>query len=503
MMLRLRYLYAFLLLVGGSSLLFAQYQPTVIEGANWVQIDTRASGIENYGFTHHLEGDTLVGEIVYKKLYRRWLYFDWNDYFLWTPVAPYNVSKDKTLVGLLRENIEEERLYGRYVKRGEWTSDTLLHDFSLTVGDTLIGARFAPEEVGLQQIIEATGQREVFGAVRNFQTAAREYAQGVVSLNYGPFSGGVSAFTNDGRTFVIDHCVGEYGDCNVRVIDPATTPYQPMAIDSANWVIFDAGRDDNGERKHRIMSIQGDSIVEGVTYKKLFRRTYLPDDPSNFWNAAPPYPVGEGALYALLRDDTLAQTVYGRFVEATLANEYPGELVIHDFSGNTGDTINTPMWCEGEDVERVEWIDLYGKTRKWQFIDLEEAFVSGIGKIRGGGGIFSANNRCGIGGGTIIDYCVGPDADCNIGRPNSLEDFSPEHRLTLHPNPVPATLSVQLSSPLPSEVAVTLYDLNGRALRRAEFQDNLSWELADLPSGVYVAVFTHEGARVVRKVVKE
>ncbi|SEQ26001.1 T9SS type A sorting domain-containing protein [Neolewinella agarilytica] len=97
--------------------------------------------------------------------------------------------------------------------------------------------------------------------------------------------------------------------------------------------------------------------------------------------------------------------------------------------------------------------------------------------------------------------------DCGAVEPGdfpvSTDTEEKNFSLTLHPNPVPATLNVQLSSPLPSEVAVTLYDLNGRALRQAKFRDNLSWELADLAPGVYVAVFTHEGARVVRKVVKE
>jgi len=335
----------------------AQYLPTAVEGAKWAMVDTRHEFSNRNSILFSIEGDSIVEEITYKKLYRRTLYYDWGDQYsssrIW-PAAPYYVSNQRELQGLLRDDTLSQRLYGRfYFGRENVWSDTLIHDFSQGIGDTLKGLLFdqsAPLE------ISEIGFEEKFGAVRAFQKSARSYWQGIGGENYGPFSGGSYFFTNDGTNRVAYHCVGSYQDCDIVIVEPDSVPYQPTAIEGANWIIFDTQLK-NDERQHRILSIRGDTLAGGLNYKKLYRRRYLPRDETNAWNALPPYPTDDQPyLLALIRDDTSEQRVYAKLVAPEYADQYPEELLIHDFSFNTGDSITGALWCGKKEVKVVEWV---------------------------------------------------------------------------------------------------------------------------------------------------
>lgn len=167
-----------------AALMAQEYRPTAVEGANWVHTNTRASGVENYSYVIELAGDTVVDNIEYKKVYRRNMYFDWLDRYVFRPEPPYNVSNQKRFIGMVRDDTASRQLFGRYFLEGNSLSaDVMLHDFSLGVGDTLRGEFFAVG--GDAQVINQAGDEFSYGATRLTQRAARSYYEGVVSSNYG------------------------------------------------------------------------------------------------------------------------------------------------------------------------------------------------------------------------------------------------------------------------------------------------------------------------------
>lgn len=299
------------------------------------------------------------------------------------------------------------------------------------------------------------------------------------------------------RFFVVMVFLG-IGGCSLL-----NAQYQPTAVEGANWVLINS--EINFPYRAYILRIEGDTLVGEYAYKKLYRYTIDYIEVQTSPPLEPPYDLlPDRELIALLRDDMGTRSVFGRVPMNQLDSEFSTDTLIHDYSLEVADTL-LGIFFGTEDIALpitetgVE--NRYGIERRCQKA-YNLTFCEGIGSSEFGpvsGGSSLILNMYEY---KLMDHCVGDFPECGLII-SSLNELSESVSLTLHPNPVPATLNVQLSSPLPSEVAVTLYDLNGRTLRQAELRDNLSWELADLPSGVYVAVFTHEGARVVRKVVKE
>jgi|GEM_PF-3188599 len=122
--------------------------------------------------------------------------------------------------------------------------------------------------------------------------------------------------------------------------------YRPMAVDSAHWIVKLA----DGGMSWAVLDLWeyyclGDTVIEDIAYKKVFRRELEPTmDP-------PPFtPVSSYNLYGFLRDDTLNKKVYARS-EVTYYNgcQQWEETMLFDFSQQIGDTLmqcNLPYFYE-------------------------------------------------------------------------------------------------------------------------------------------------------------
>ncbi|MTB50645.1 T9SS type A sorting domain-containing protein [Lewinella sp. W8] len=482
------------------------YAPTALEGANWVQINTRASGSENYGFVQRLEGDTVVGNYTYKKLYRYRMYHDWwNIFDTDSPAPPYYVAQERKLVALLWDDVAGKRVLGRYWTLADtFSSDTLLHDYSLVEGDIMQGAFFKPEASPIE--IYSITEEERWGQIRRVIEGDREYIEGVGSLNYGPQSGGLRYRTQDGVTLVLDYCVGELSDCNINVVIPEATPYQPLAVENANWVVWD-NQPEGLLTGHRIMSIRGDTMVEGNMYKKLFRRQYLPVNPDYpYPNDVPPYSTsGPTKLWALLRDDTLRQRVYARLIDPDFATAYPGEILLYDFTLAAGDSLPFDSRCNTGGIDLVRWVEYGGALRKYQVIN-RDVMVSGIGRLRGRfAGVVNLDADCEspIIRAYVANYCVGDDADCGITRPNAVSAIFPNHEISLFPNPVRDQLLIRATPAFLHPVTLTLHNGRGQVLRKDLLTGHQSFDLSTYPAGLYYVALTDQHRTVTHKVVKQ
>ncbi|MBC6994030.1 T9SS type A sorting domain-containing protein [Neolewinella lacunae] len=210
----------FFLLLGSSLSVGAQYIPTAVEGANWVLLN---SNTPNYadGFTvfaQVIAGDSIVDGRHYKKLYQHRIVY--VDTAMGPRLAPpYQVLPERELIGLLRDDTTNQRVYGRvhrfYSESRALSPDTLLQDYNLEVGDTVRGYYFFDFDPFRITVTEK-GSINIFGAERPYlSTYGYDFYQGVGSEEYGPLSGGSYFRTNMYSYRLIDYCVGEFSDCDL------------------------------------------------------------------------------------------------------------------------------------------------------------------------------------------------------------------------------------------------------------------------------------------------
>lgn len=177
-----------------------EYQPTAVEGANWIIVDSETPYYPNATFVRYIEGDTIIDGVDYKKMYQRVI--DYVEEQFGPPLEPpYNLLPGKDLIAVLRDDLLARRVYGRttnfYLGTPELSVDTLFHDYSLGVGDTLVGFYFngdfalAPSSL----VIDGVGEEECYGRICRYQQIGNaRFYEGIGSPHLGPTSGGILFF---------------------------------------------------------------------------------------------------------------------------------------------------------------------------------------------------------------------------------------------------------------------------------------------------------------------
>ena len=216
------YLFTFITFYVVFSSLSAQdqpYLPTAVEGATWIIQDSETPHFPYISFVRRIEGDTVVGGRTYKKLYQQ-VIDHIRDESTDPPLAsPYEVFPERELIALLRDSIAARSVYGMarntFNESPEFSPDALLHDYSLAVGDTLVGANFMNYSFDVM-VIDETGIEDRFGGPRPYQAYFVErFYEGVGSWEFGPTSGGSSLEVACCINRLIDYCVGDLESCQV------------------------------------------------------------------------------------------------------------------------------------------------------------------------------------------------------------------------------------------------------------------------------------------------
>lgn len=155
--------YLFLLTIYPCLVYTQNYLPMHLEtGTVWYEVaslglgDTPGSeGSSNTGFSYTLQGDTLVEGVLYQKVYhqldwfhRRSIHYNGDEAII--DIVEYNYDEPATLIGGLRQDTLEQKVYYRSWEPEDWNSgfciathptyneDELLYDFSIEVGDTIL-----------------------------------------------------------------------------------------------------------------------------------------------------------------------------------------------------------------------------------------------------------------------------------------------------------------------------------------------------------------------------
>jgi hypothetical protein len=140
----------------------AQYQPTAIEGANWIIFSITNTATES-AIDHHvinISGDTIINSLIYKKIHKQRIANDAHYLQDFTP--PFIVTSDE-LIGFLRDDTLAQRVYiiDLNTPSSCLEQEDLFYDFALNEGDTLLGCFFDPSS-----IIDATNQEVIWGEDR-------------------------------------------------------------------------------------------------------------------------------------------------------------------------------------------------------------------------------------------------------------------------------------------------------------------------------------------------
>ena len=204
---------------------FAQYQPMAVEGNKWVVFDNIAGTVK-----HHVlfvEGDSTIDGNIFRKVYRSKITNITSD-VPWEAEPPYEVSDNRALYGLLRDDTVAQRVYARFGFQpfDFCPSDTtvLLYDFSVNAGDTLPGCFNSC----YPQIVDSVRVKPFYGQLR--RAIYHELIPAIEGIGSPPspfldIENSCIAVVAKGQAVLLDFCQGSFAECGLEV--NATHPLTP------------------------------------------------------------------------------------------------------------------------------------------------------------------------------------------------------------------------------------------------------------------------------------
>ncbi len=265
--------------------------------------------------------------------------------------------------------------------------------------------------------------------------------------------------------------------------------YEPMAVEGAHWVIFD--KSDDGSH-HHMLKIEGDTTLNGIFYKKLYRLA-IQSEATLIQDFLPPYYYfGQEQLIGLLRDDVPIEHVYGVIlVNPNIADcNINEEILVYDFSLITGAYLSGCLHeLQGSQIVKVDSVTndfLWGKQREVHHVlNNFHRFVEGVG---GEQGPFSTS---GLPVPTnlqrVVDYCIGTDSSCRLEPVSTAEPSLPDAHI--YPNPADEYLKIELGGEYEGSMEIQLTDFVGRLAFRmsvdCKIGANVIIPIYDLATGVY------------------
>ncbi|MCB9309876.1 MAG: T9SS type A sorting domain-containing protein [Lewinellaceae bacterium] len=174
------------------------------------------------GFIVNVKGDTIIDDKVYKKLYAYSLKGEHNCQFppCFSPYFPYEIGSG-SLYALLRESVDDGKVYCKNYAGGDCAEEYVLFDFRLNQGDTLndcVRSKIALNES--DGIIDSVATIEIFNSHRKVLFTSGDFTfeglpvsfqiriiEGIGFEKYGFFGGT--------QNELVDVCFGSLSDCNI------------------------------------------------------------------------------------------------------------------------------------------------------------------------------------------------------------------------------------------------------------------------------------------------
>ena len=203
------------------SIVAQDYVPMAVDSATWVLASTDENPIFNNIKVLRIEGDTVVNSNTYFKIYK------------YTVDNSKLISQSRLLIGLIRDNIDERKVYGGIFAeqeqelsiflneegRCDWDNansfnEHLLYDFSLQEGDSIdICMLTKPTTIINKESINRFGYNRT-----SFELEDDEYiimSEGIGTC-LGIFKGQTCFYTGGGFTYgLANYCIGSFENCGL------------------------------------------------------------------------------------------------------------------------------------------------------------------------------------------------------------------------------------------------------------------------------------------------
>ena len=203
------------------SIVAQDYVPMAVDSATWVLASTDENPIFNNVKVLRIEGDTVVNSSTYSKIYK------------YTVDDSKLISQSRLLIGLIRDDIDERKVYGGIFEeqeqelsiflneegRCDWGNvnsfnEHLLYDFSLQEGDSIdICMLTKPTVIINKESINRFGYNRT-----SFELEDDEYiimSEGIGTC-LGIFKGQTCFYTGGGFTYgLANYCIGSFENCGL------------------------------------------------------------------------------------------------------------------------------------------------------------------------------------------------------------------------------------------------------------------------------------------------
>lgn len=275
---------------------------------------------------------------------------------------------------------------------------------------------------------------------------------------------------------VLFHLICYYGNSQA---------YNPLVLENAQWIVIQ--EDDQFPWIDTKLGwlIRGDTLINEIEYKKLFRRTF--EDPN-------PNVITSQWLYGFLREDTLNKIVYALELESLGCDFDDQEYILFDFSYEVGDT--SQLCSQGEQGEACIVEDIYsdylfGNDRKIFQFGCSVDFIEGIGHLQG---LLESPIMYLSGGPSFYlqDYCLGTDEECNVVYVKIDEKEHIPH-YQVYPNPCRGYFFIQDISDLNEDVIFTVNDVIGKEVVSGEIPENSKFQINLKEPGLYFLQIRRQG----------
>ncbi|HOX78762.1 MAG TPA: T9SS type A sorting domain-containing protein [Bacteroidales bacterium] len=265
-----------------------------------------------------------------------------------------------------------------------------------------------------------------------------------------------------------------------------TQAYNPLVLENAQWKVI---QDDDATPwidSQGGWLIRGDTLIDGVAYKKLFERAF--EEPySNV--------ITNQGLYGFLREDTLNKTVYiiespPGFYGCDSADQ---EYLLFDFSYEVGDTSQMCLHTENILSFVIEITQEYilGANRKvFQFYN-SSSFIEGIGHESG----LLESPVISLSGGPyyyLEEYCLGTDEECNVVYVKIDEKEQVSH-YRIYPNPCRGYFYIKGMTDINENIHYSVNDVIGKEVVSGETPANSEFQIYLKEPGLYFLHIRRQG----------
>ncbi len=260
-------------------------------------------------------------------------------------------------------------------------------------------------------------------------------------------------------------------------------------------------------------TIQGDTIINLVSYKKLFNKKII--TTITHPTTMPTYTDSYDTSLHYIRFDSVANEVYYRTDTSST------DMLVYSFSPAQGDTLTGIYAGINYIADSIEQINLFGvQTPKylisepppWNYINPDNYLIDGVGGSNGllefypvqivlSGGVLMTRLICFQHMDSIL---LGFNRiDCPyVNFPTSIDEIQEDIHPTIYPNPFGEDLKISINKFI-SNGQIEIFDAMGRKVYADGFTGNFKTVNCNLPSGMYLIQIKGHGIYFSQKIFRE